>query len=131
MWFQKAILFSVMAAALSASTGCKTTSQPAAPSGTNEVKQYSSVDPTTYVYNDQTYAIVERAVADKTFEVEVSGLAQVMKSTPQHAQLAANIGAQYLAHNGKCGGFNVPGFIQSSQTYNAKHEYWKQAYRCP
>ncbi len=129
MWFQKALFFSAMAAACCTTSGCRTTSEPA-PS-TQAVQQYSAVDPTTYVYNDKTYAIVERAVSDKTFEVEVSGLAQVMTSSQKDANLAANIGAQYLAHRGKCGGFNVPGFLQASQSYDAKHEFWKQSYRCP
>ena len=27
--------------------------------------------------------------------------------------------------------FNVPGLLAGSQTYDNKHEFWKQTYRCP
>ncbi len=115
-----ALLF---AGALSA---CKTgnTTAPAS-------QQVPQVDPSTYVYNDRSYSVVHRPVADKMFDVEVSGLAQVLTAAPADGQLAANVGAQFLAHRQICGGFNVPGIIQGSQTFDPKHEYWKQTFRCP
>lgn len=75
--------------------------------------------------------MVHRPVADKTFSVEVAGLAQVLTAAPADSQLAANVGAQFLAHRGLCGGFNVPALVQGTQTFDPKHEYWRQTFRCP
>ena len=65
------------------------------------------------------------------FEVEVAGLAQVLTPVPADGQLAINVGAQFLAHRGLCGGFAVPSMIQGTQIFDPKHEYWKQTFRCP
>ena len=123
MSLRRGLTILLLAGALAA---CKTagTSQP-------EPQQVPQVDPTTYVYNDRTYSVVHRPVADKTFSVEVAGLAQVLTPAPADAQLAANVGAQFLAHRGLCGGFNVPALVQGSQNFDPKHEYWKQTFRCP
>ena len=107
-------------------TGCKTQSE--APSARKEIPQ---IDPTTFVYNGQNYAVVHRPVADKVFDVEVSGVAQAMTASPVDGQTAVNAGAQFLAQRGLCGGTNVPALMPGSQIFDPTHEYWKQQYRCP
>ena len=107
-------------------SGCKKTAPP--PTARQEIPQ---IDPTTYVYNGQTLAVVHRPVANNIFDVEVSGVAQAMTASPNDGQTAMNAGAQFLATRGLCGGTNVPALIPGSQTFDQTHEYWKQQFRCP
>ncbi len=120
----------VLAAAAIVATvtsGCNKTASTDTPAR-QEIPQ---VDPTTFVYNGQTYAVVHRPVANKIFDVEVSGVAQAMTATPADGQTAMNAGAQFLAQRGLCGGTNVPALMPGSQTFDPTHEYWKQQFRCP
>ena len=127
MVWQKLIPVLAVAAVIAPlQAGCKTQSD--APAARQEIPQ---IDPTTFVYNGQNYAVVHRPVADKVFDVEVSGVAQAMSASPADGQTAMNTGAQFLAQRGLCGGTNVPALMPGSQSFDPKHEYWKQQYRCP
>lgn len=127
MVWQKVIPRLVAAAILvGAVAGCKTNQEP--PAARQEIPQ---IDPTTFVYAGQNYAVVHRPVADKVFDVEVSGVAQAMTASPTDGQTAMNAGAQFLAQNGLCSGTNVPALIPGSQSFDGTHQYWKQQYRCP
>ncbi len=127
MVWQKLIL-GLTATALCAFTlpGCKTQSE--TPAARQEIPQ---IDPTTFVYNGQNYAVVHRPVDNKVFDVEVSGVAQAMTASPVDGQIAMNAGAQFLAQNGLCGGTSVPALIPGSQNFDSTHQYWKQQFRCP
>ena len=105
------------------SAGCDKQASP----GRQEIPQ---VDPTTFVYDGQTYAVVDKPVGTGQFEVEVSGVARAMTNAPGDGQTAVNVGAQYLAQKGVCGGPVVPGLVLGSQSFDPTHEFWKQQYRC-
>lgn len=122
-WISVLAAGAVIAAAV---TGCKKTAPPS--TARQEIPQ---IDPTTYVYNGQTYAVVHRPVANNIYDVEVSGVAQAMTASPGDAQTAMNAGAQFLATRGLCGGTNVPALMPGSQSFDPTHEYWKQQFRCP
>lgn len=122
-WISVLAAGAVVAAGVS---GCNKTAPP--PAARQEIPQ---IDPTTYVYNGQTYAVVHRPVANKIYDVEVSGVAQAMTASPTDGQIAMNAGAQFLASSGLCGGTSVPALMPGSQTFNPTHEYWKQQFRCP
>lgn len=110
-----------------ATSACNKTASTTTP----ERQEIAQIDPTTFVYNSQTYAVVHRPVADKIYDVEVSGVAQAMTAAPTDGQTAMNAGAQFLAQRGLCGGTTVPALVPGSQSFDPTHEYWKQQFRCP
>ncbi len=122
-WITVLATVAVFAAGVS---GCNKTAPP--PDARQEIPQ---IDPTTFIYNGQSYAVVHRPVANKIYDVEVSGVAQAMTASPVDGQTALNAGAQFLATRGLCGGTSVPAQMPGSQSFDPTHEYWKQQFRCP
>ncbi len=120
-------VLAAVAVVATATSGCNKTASTAS----TERQEIPQIDPTTYIYNGQTYAVVHRPVADRIYDVEVSGVAQAMTASPTDGQIAMNAGAQFLAQRGLCGGTTVPALMPGSQSFDPTHEYWKQQFRCP